>query len=570
MAAMDLQKLTTQFRGFSRLNAVRQIGLMVGLAASVAIGVAIVLWSQSPSYSLLYGGLNDKDRAAVIGALDQAGIGYRLDQRSGAVMVPADKVYDARIKLATAGLPKGSEDGFDLLEKNQGFGTSQFIEQARYNRMIEEELARSVTSLDSVSAARVHVARPKESVFVRPNDQPTASVLVDLYPGRTLNDAQVAGVVHLVAASVPGLQPDHVTVVDQRGRLLTGRDRGAGFGLTDAQFKLSRRLEDVYQQRIINILTPIVGADGVRAQVGAELDFTRVESTREQYDPDNTALRSEQTSEQITRKTAEGGVPGALTNQPPPAGVAVPPAPADQTEQPGQAGQGVPPAQAAQQEQAASKPLSSSKTATRNYEIDRTISHIQHTPGGIKRLSVAVVVDDKTVTDAKGETSHVPRSAEEIARLTGLVKQAVGFDAERGDSVTVVDVAFQAPAPLPPVSAPPFWQQPFFRDLIKQLLGAAGVILLLFGVLRPVMKNLAQRGTALATTAGPIPDDTTDDDERSLPAQGERPSLAHAGDGSERPRSIQYAENLAAAKSMAKEDPKRVAQVVKSWLVADE
>lgn len=568
---MDLQTLTTQFRGFSRLNAVRQIGLMVGLAASVAIGVAIVLWSQSPSYSLLYGGLNDKDRAAVVGALGQAGIDYKLDPRSGDVTVPADQVYNARIKLATEGLPKGAEGGFDLLQKNQGFGTSQFIEQARYNHMIEEELARSVASLDSVSGARVHLARPKQSIFVRPNDKPTASVLVDLYPGRTLDEAQVAGIVHLVAASVPGLQPDQVTVVDQRGHLLTGREHNAEFGLTADQFKLSRRLEHVYQQRIMDILTPIVGADGVRAQVVADLDFTRVESTKETYNPDKPALRSEQTSERITHEPDTGGVPGALTNQPPPAGTPVAQPASAGSSQGNQSGQQSRPGRPGQVKQKADeKPVSSSRQATRNYELDRTISHIQQTPGGIQRLSVAVVVDDKAVTTPKGEVKHVPRSSQEIARLTSLVKQAVGFNSARGDSVNVVNISFKAPAPLPAVSAPPIWQRPFFRDLIKQLLGALGIALLLFGVLRPVMKSLAHRGTTMATSAGPMTEAAEGEGSRSLPDQGAPPRLASGQDGSERPRSIQYAENLATAKSMAQEDPKRVAQVVKSWLVSDE
>lgn len=556
MAAFNLHNTANQFRGFSQLNAVRQVGLMVGLAASVAIGVAIVLWAQSPSYSFLYGGLTPEDRAAVVNALGQAGIEYTLDAGSGAVMVPAADVYNARIRLATEGLPKGTQDSFDLLLGDQGFGTSRFVEKARYNRMIETELARSIASLGSVASARVHLARPEQSVFVRPSQQPSASVVLDLHAGATLDAAQVAGIVHLVAASVPGLQPDHVTVVDHNGDLLTRRDRGSPFGVTSQQFKLTRRLEQEYQERVIDLLAPIVGAGGVRAQVAATLDYTRVETTREIYDPEGTALRSEQVSKQMTRDAETGGVPGALTNQPPPAGQAVP-----VTGQP--VGQGL-------AEEAS--PVSSSSDAIRNYELNRTVSHIQETPGSIRRLSVAVVVDNKTVVNDKGEATPVTRTAEEMARITTLVKQAVGFNAERGDSVDVINAPFQAVAPPPPMPAPPIWQQPWVQTVFKQLLGALGIALLLFGVLRPALKSLASRGPALATSAGPMPADELTDDSRdpALPARGQQQRLTAGQDGSERPRSIHHAEQLATVKSMAKEDPKRVAQVVKTWLSSDE
>lgn len=576
MAAIDLKTLATQFRGFSRLPALRQFGLMAGLAASVAIGMAIVLWSQSPSYSLLYGGLSDKDRAAVISALGKAGIDYHLDASSGAVLVPQSEVYKARIRLAAQGLPHEQDSGYDLLSKNQGFGTSQFVEQARYNHMLEEELARSIMSIDAVDKARVHLALPKQSVFVESEKKPTAAVVLELYAGRRLDPGQVAGIVHLVSSSVPGLQSDEVTVVDQSGRLLTRHDQPAQFGLTARQFTLTQQLEKAYQQRVEDILAPIVGSNGVRAQVVADVDYTQVDKTSENYDGAKPALRSEQTSEDIKRGGDQGQVPGSLTNQPPQGGVAQPAASQSSAGKAGAAQSGTSRAQQSQQ-QNQSKPVETRRRATRNYELGHTISHIKETPGQIRRLSVAVVINDKTVSAGKGKVKHVPYSAAEMTRITGLVKEAVGYDKARGDTVNVINTAFRQAPPPPQVAGPPIWQQPYFQTIVKELLGALGVALLLFGVLRPAMKGLAQKGgTQLATTAGSLPADGTAEayDETERPLRGGAtpeltPSLAGSRE-SDRPKSIQYAEHLAAAKSMAKEDPKRMAQVVKSWLAADE
>ena len=327
MALLNPETLRAQFEAFSKLTVLRQLGLMVGLAASVAIGTAIVLWSQQPNYGLLFGGLSGKDAGAVTAALQRANIPYRVDPNSGAIMVPSTQVYNARIKLATEGLPKGTSSSFDLLAKNQGaFGMSQFMETVQYHQALQTELERTIASIDSVQSDRVHLAIPKQSVFIQDSPKPSASVLVNLYSGRNLSAEQIAGIVHLVASSVPGLSTQNVTVVDQQGNLLTGSNGTAaqqsGSSLSSAQYDLTRRLDRLYARRISDILAPIVGANGVRAQVTTSLDYSLINTTSEKYDPNSQVVRSEQTTDNRNWGTvANGAVPGALTNQPPPAGV---------------------------------------------------------------------------------------------------------------------------------------------------------------------------------------------------------------------------------------------------------
>ncbi|MGB5474757.1 MAG: flagellar basal-body MS-ring/collar protein FliF, partial [Gammaproteobacteria bacterium] len=420
MALVNPENIAAQAKGFNALPVLRQIGLMIGLAGSVALGVAVVLWSRTPDYSMLYGRLSDVEAAQVAASLDSAAIPYRIEHGSGAITVPADKVHEARLKLATRGLPRGDGTGFELLDEKQGFGTSQFMEQARYNRAMEGELARSISTLQSVESARVHLAIPKRSVFVRDRNKPQASVVLKLFAGARLDDERLAGIVHLVAASVEGLAAEDVTVVDQNGRLLTANNSAHGMAASAGQLAYSRKLEQEYIKRIEDILIPIVGADGVRAQVVADIDFTSVESTTESYQPDDRAVRSEETLEESSTTGMASGVPGALTNQPPPAGTLD-----------GDAVEGDRPG-----------PVNSTRRATRNYELDRSISHTRNQPGAVKQLSVAVLVDYRTQADDKGKTVRVPMDEEEIARITGLVKEAVGFSEERNDSINVSNIPF--------------------------------------------------------------------------------------------------------------------------------
>ncbi|MFA7387967.1 MAG: flagellar basal-body MS-ring/collar protein FliF [Thiohalobacteraceae bacterium] len=527
--------------GFAKLPALRQVGLMVGLAASVALGVAVALWSQTPTYSLLYGDLAQRDAAAVTDALQKAGIPFKIDETSGALMVASSKLHQARLQLAADGLPKGSSNGFAMLGEDQGFGTSQFVEAARYQHALEGELAQTIASLRNVESARVHLAIPKRSVFLRKQEQATASVVLNLYSGRSLDEGQVASIVHLVASSVPHLNNSKVTVVDQRGNLLTSGDSASEVGMTSTQFAYNRKVEDSYVRRIEDLLSPLVGGGKVRAQVAAELDFTVTEKTRESFNPDLPALRSEQVSEERMSSNISGmGVPGTLSNQPPAAG----------TTEPGDVS-------AANSESSGN----TSTRSTRNYELDKTISHTRLASGGIRRLSVAVVLDDKQGVDDQGEPAPVPWSDQEIEKFTTLVKEAVGFNAQRGDSVQLINAAFQPTPKLAPLPEPPVWEQAWMQDALKQAGGALAVLFLIFGVLKPTLRNLTEKGTgtpALAVAGGG--EQAMDEDQLTLGASRQPQGL---------PGPMQYEQQMATAKGMIQQDPKRVAQVVKNWVNED-
>lgn len=541
MALVDPENIAAQARGFNALPVLRQIGLMVGLAASVALGVAVVLWSRTPEYSMLYGRLSDVEAAQVAAALESAAIPYRIEHGSGAITVPAEQVHEARLKLATRGLPRGDGTGFELLSENQGFGTSQFMEQARYNRAIEGELARSISTLQSVESARVHLAIPKRSVFVRDRARPQASVVLKLFAGARLDDERLAGIVNLVASSVEGLAAEDVTVVDQNGRLLTANNSVHGMAASASQLAYSRKLEEEYIKRIEDILIPIVGEEGVRAQVVADIDFTTVESTTESYEPDDRAVRSEETFEESTTSGMAAGVPGALSNQPPPAGTLV-----DESAGGGQA-----------------KPLNSTRRATRNFEMDRSISHTRNLPGAVKQLSVAVLVDYRTQADDKGKTVRVPLAEDELTRITDLVKEAVGFSEVREDSIQVTNIPFRTVDEVSEAfPETPIWKQPWVGSVVKQVVGAAFVLFLLFGVLRPVLRSLAVRPPPVhgMPVQGALPPGVQGNPQ----AQGEE-RLSLSGQQA----TVSPEQQFGMARSMIDNDPRRVAGVVKDWVATD-
>jgi flagellar M-ring protein FliF len=566
MALVKTEDLMAQVQGFTALPGMKQVGLMVGLAASIALAVAVVLWAQSPNYSLLFANLSPQDLTSVTQSLDDAGVPYRLEHGSSAILVPASRVHDLRLKLAAKGLPETPESGFDLLEKDTGFGTSRFLEKARYQRALEGELAKSIQSLSVVESARVHLALPKESVFVRDRARPSASVLVRLRAGGNLSDTQVAGIVHLLAASVPKLEPEAVTVVDQRGRLLSD-DSNDELALSSDQFEYNRRIEEEYRRRITEMLAPIVGASGVRAEVTADLDFTIVEQTRESYQPEQSVVRSEQIREQQNINGEPGGIPGALTNQPPRGGSLS----TNDTE--------------------AGTSQSSSKEVVRNYEVDRTISHSRFAPGRVKRLSVAVMLDYRKKIGDDGQLSQTPLDEAEIARLTELVKQAVGFDASRNDSINVINMPFQADGLMEPGEELPLWQQPWLWELAKPVLGALFVLFLALGVLRPTLKNLAQSGHIIESEANahrlpaveggeavaglPMPEDnlslSSDGTMLAEAVEGEEGMAEEESAGEEEAVSPdRISLNIEAARSLVQQDPKRVARMVKTWVMADE
>lgn len=529
-------------QGFSSLPALRQLGLMIGLAASVAIGVAVVLWSQTPNFSLLYGNLDGTDSSQVLDELQKSDIPYKVDEGTGAIMVPAGAVHKARLKLAAQGLPKGNGIGFELLQKEQELGTSQFLEHARYQHAIEVELARSITTMKDVEAARVHLAIPKRTAFLRQQERPSASVLLNLYAGRALTEDQVASIVHLVASSIPSLGPGQVTVVDQAGTLLTKGMEDKQMALSSNQFSYTRKLEESYKKRVEDLLTPIVGPGRVRAQVVADIDFTVTEKTHESYNPDLPALRSEQVSEDSSSNGSNGagGIPGALSNQPP-------------------AGGTLGAAEAAGQ--AAGAAGSSSKRSVRNYELDRTISHTRSPSSTVRKLSVAVLVDDLQSVNEDGEVERTPLSPEQLDRLTNLVKEAVGFDARRGDTIKMNNVSFYVPAAPEPLPEVALYEQPWVMDMAKQGLGAVVVLILIFGVLKPVLRSLAEKGASLPAQQLMV-----------VGAEGGQHALAGGQHGGHLPAPggpMSVEEQLTAAKAMAAQDPGRVAQVVKGWVASD-
>ena len=525
----------------------RPLLLLLGIAGAVAAGVAVMLWWQGPDWSLLYGNLSARDSGEVAQALQTAGIKYRMNETTGALMVPAEKVHEARLQLASQGLPASSNSGLDLVSKDSSFGVSQFMENARYQYALETELGRTVAALRGVEAARVHLALPQPSAFVRDRRPATASVLVQLRQGSRLESEQVSSIVHLVASSIPELDAAHVTVVDQQGRLLTAAD-AAGRNIATEQFEAAQRLEDSYNQRIEQLLAPLVGAERVRAQTTVELDAGASEEARELYRPDSAVVRSEQTAETVNRSAAAqaGGVPGALTNQPPVTGVAVAAT---------SAGAAAPPAAGAAAAVAAT-PENSSKQETRNFEIDRTLSY-SHQPGGrIKRVTVAVLLDNVHITGADGKETAQAMSATQIEDITRLVKNAVGFDEARGDSVNIVNSAFRDESVTLTPEAVPLWQRPWVMYAVRLGLGAIVLLVLALGVLRPLLRNLTAMPAGAAALAGRAP--LTID----AVSGGTAPGAATAGPG----QPLAFEQQIVQARSLVTQDPKRVAQVVKTWV----
>jgi len=546
---LDLKQL-------ARTPATRQLLLLVGVAAAVALGVAVVLWSRGPNYGLLYAGLEQKDAAAVTQALQASNTPYTLGADGNSIMVPASDLAAIRLKLAAQGLPQGSAATSAAPAADSPFGMSDLAERTRYQQMLETDLGSTIAGLQSVRAARVHLALPKPSAFIRDNKEASASVLVTLYPGRQLDASQVAAIVHLVASSVPSLDPKQVSVVDQAGQLLTTTDAGSASAIGDTRLRLATRIENTYAHRIEELLTPLVGPGKVRAQVYADLDFSETEKATETFDHEHPALRSEQTnSEQHTGEANDASIPGALSNQPPNT-VAQPTA-----AKPAAKGAGKTAATAQ-----SSGPSENTSSATRNYELDRTISHVSDPAGRLARLTVAVVVDNKSVTGDKGGTKSVPFTPQELEHLTTLARNAVGYNEARGDSVSVINQPFhQDPGTDVAAPAQPFWERPGMLDLIKQAAGILVALLVAFGLLRPLLRGLSRgpspsRELALADTpALSAPtlsvriDDKEDDDVLKL---GVPPQLA-------------YEQRIGIARRMVGENPKQVAQVVKSWVGED-
>jgi flagellar M-ring protein FliF len=547
--------------GMQRVGAgVKPLLLLVSIAAAVAAGVGVVLWSQSPTYNLLYANLSAEDTASVTQALSAASVPYRLEGGTGAVSVPVERINDARLLLAGQGLP--TSGGFASMSKESGFGVSQFMESARYQHALESELARTIASLQQVEGARVHIAAPRNSSFVRDRQPGSASVFLQLRTGRRLSSEQVTSIVNLVASSVPELGPEQVTVVDQQGRLLSSPQGRDEFAIRDQQIEFARQMEEGYAQRIEALLAPLVGAGRVRAQVSAQFDMSAVEEAREQYRPDSQIVRSEQLAEDTDRNGATdgGGVPGALSNQPPERAVALPP--------------GAAPARAGAADAAVAAPQveNTSRQSTRNYEIDRTVAYTRQPAGRLKRLTVAVLVDNVRVVGQDGKVTETALTAPELERITGLIKDAVGFDAQRGDSVNVMNSPWKG-EPLvtgDELETIPFWQQPWMQDLARVVAGLFLALILVFVVLRPLLRQLlaTQRPTLLQAPgmAGAGGASAAD----SMGSGSAAGALQGGAVGGAPGASLAYEQQLAQARSLVAQDPARVAQVVKNWVGKDE
>jgi flagellar M-ring protein FliF len=552
-AAEDLLTPSTGQPAFLQTSFGRNILLGVGAAVVVAVMVAVWMWGQQPEYRVLFANYTDRDGGAITASLDQMGIKYKFSEGGSAILVPANQVHDVRLKLASQGLPKGGNVGFELME-NQKLGVSQFLEQVNYQRSLEGELARSIQSLAAVSAARVHLALPKPSVFVRDQQKPTASVLLNLQTGRTIDAAQVSAIVHLVASSVPDLPPSNVTVVDQAGNLISDTSKPAGAkNLDPNQLKYVAQLQANIVKQVESLIIPLVGQGNVRAEATADVDFAQVDTAAEMYKPNSppaaSAIRSQQSSEAGTPGAAPGGVPGALSNQPP--GAATAPITA-----------GAAPAGAAP----AAGP--SRKDSTTNYEVDKTVRYEQKPMGGIKRLSVGVVVNYRRIVDPKtGKVTIKALSAAEVAQINDLVKEAMGFSKERGDTMNVTNAPFDGVDK--PVEAPvtlAWWRDPeiqlMARDIGKYALVALIIAILYFRVLRPMMRPVLRKFDQIVEVppepAKPSPEEAEEVAEMEM----QMATQSHQATG--------YRENLNLAKKLAQEDPRVVANVVKAWVGANE
>lgn len=546
MATADNQ-LVNPFAQLTRMPGMRQLLILIGLAASISIGVTAAFWMSNPGYTVLFSNVSDKEASELVNALTSAGIPYKLDNNTGAVTVPAEQVHAARLKLAEQGLPKSSGFGLEIMEGGNSFSTSQFMENARYQHALETELARTISSLQPVQSARVHLAVPKSTVFLGKKQTPGASVLLQLYGGRSVTDAQVSAIVHLVASSIPELEASKVTVVDQSGRLLNSPDDASELGLSTRQLDYVHRVEDSYVKRVENLLVPMLGAGRVRTTVTAEVDFTQREETQELYDPE-TIVRSEQVAEERARGAGLlGGIPGALSNQPPPAAPAAVAAAAP-TPNPAI------PADAANAQAAAnasSTPDNESIRRTRNFEMDRTLSHTKQSFGGLQRLSVAVLVADKTVTDAEGKTTVEKLGEAELEALTRLVRDAVGYDEKRGDTVSISSMAFyQDPAEAAEAEEPGFLQNPAVQSWGKQALAAVLVLVVALILVKPLLRALAGGAPAGAV--------------------GQAALAGPAGNYSAESRApLSYDDKVSVARQLADKNPERVAQIVRAWVQSD-
>ncbi|OLO05569.1 MULTISPECIES: flagellar basal-body MS-ring/collar protein FliF [Salinicola] len=568
----------------SKLQKNPRVPLIIAGAAAVAIVMALLLWARSPEYRVLYSTLTDADGGRIITQLDTMGVPYEFSEGGQALLVPADQVRPIRLKLAEQGLPEASGVGFELMD-DQAFGISQFAEQVNYQRALEGELARTIGTLGSVARARVHLAMAKPSVFVRESEPATASVVLDLQPGRVLGEGQVNAIVHMVSSSVPQLAVDDVTVIDQNGDLLSRSNRNAS-QLDGSQLDYVSNLEDQYAERIEAILAPIVGARNVRAQVTAQIDFSQREQTAERYGPNQSpneaAVRSQQSSSSFqSNSDLAMGVPGAMSNQPP--GVAASPINAPGTQAQDDNNDDQADGENADTEGDATQTETDANTgqvrrdSTTNYEVDRTVEHIKQHSGDIERLSAAIVVNYRDGVDDEGNPTRVALSDTEMEQIRGLVRQAMGFSEARGDALEVVNSPFQLNAP--DFEIQPWWQTPeawsLAKSLLKYLVVALVALFLWFKVVKPLLRRQTPEpvpapaaspmpASGAAATAGAASYQTVSDS--GVDDSGSRAGSAAKARERNRRGASNYEQDLKDVREIAQEDPRLVAMVVRTWM----
>lgn len=537
----------------SALDRSQRMRLGAGIALLVVAAVAAMVMGRQPDYKVLFSNLSDKDGGAIVAQLSQMNVPYKHADGGGAILIPAERVHDVRLRLATQGLPRGSVTGFELMETNR-FGMTQFQERLNFQRGLEGELTRSIQALSSVQGARVHLALPNQNGFFREQQKPSASVLVSLHPGRILDRAQLAGIVHLVASSVPELAPSAVSVLDDTGKLLSQSPDAAGEdGINAQQLLYVQQIEQQYARRIMEILEPVVGRNNVKAQVSAELDFSRTESTSEQFRPNQTpdsgAIRSQQVLESsgTANKTATG-VPGAVANQPP----APSAAPVN----------GANPAPTAGGQQGAEE-STSKRESTTNYEVDKTVKVTRGNNWAIKRLSAAVVVNYQALAEEKGGATPKPLTSEQIEQMTGLVRETIGFNKERGDSVNLMNTPFLTSET--PAAAVPLWKQPETIELAKTFAWPLGAVLfaalVLLGLVRPALKGTAKPAEAVPVAGGQLSALEADEPDRpALPAPTKKDEVVKVT-----PEQLRLEE----ARVLAKANPVAVANILKTWVHGD-
>ncbi len=539
------------------LDQAQKLRLGVGIVLLVVVGVVGMVMGRQAEWRVLYANLADKDGGAIVAQLSTMNVPYQYGANGGAILVPANMVYDTRLKLASQGLPKGAVTGFELMDTANRFGMTQFQERLTFQRGLEGELIRSIQALSSVQSARVHLALPNQNGFFRDQQKPSASVLLSLNAGRTLDRAQLAGIIHLVSASVPEMDPKAVSVLDDSGKLLSTPPEGmGGMGGDAQQLQHVQQIEQLYSSRILDILEPVVGRQNVRAQVTAELDFSQTESTSELFKPnqtpDATAIRSQQLLESgAGAGTAlPTGVPGATTNQPP--------------------GPTAAPVNGAAQALAAAGAASGAGNGRResiiNYEVDKTVRVVRGGTGMIKRISAAVILNHQTTTDAKGKTTTAAMSDAQLEKMTALVRETIGFSKDRGDSVNVITAPFTSDKTVP--VAVPFWQQPEVLDLARSFAWPVGTLLLgalvLMGAVRPALKVMAQPLAVHQPLAGGAAGGALDAIESDQP---ERPLLTGPSSAGGQTAEMTAGElALEEARKLTRDNPAAVANIVKTWI----